>query len=263
MPFCSRMISLRLEGQRICKCSDSVEFVAAPTWAQVRPAVRIDVGVARRCGCLRWLVRANLFCRGRHEAQQKPAPLHDWQRAFLHGNFLTGECCALSRPARGPSRWFADADGGRRYAAFRNLREAADPSYRCCRGSQHHQRRTYVHTAHPRQHGERRPLAAQRHFRQQGWTSVTSFVSLCGRKHSAGFEREFRYLNCNRIRVIRCSYLSGVASLLILRRSEPDLLRPYKAWWYPWSTIIVLLASAAFLLGSVIGLILDEGTKLL
>jgi APA family basic amino acid/polyamine antiporter len=48
-------------------------------------------------------------------------------------------------------------------------------------------------------------------------------------------------------------YLSGFASLLVLRRSEPDLPRPYKAWWYPWSTVLVLLASAAFLLGSVIG----------
>jgi APA family basic amino acid/polyamine antiporter len=48
-------------------------------------------------------------------------------------------------------------------------------------------------------------------------------------------------------------YLSGFASLLILRRNEPDLPRPYKAWWYPWSTVLVLLASAGFLLGSVIG----------
>jgi basic amino acid/polyamine antiporter, APA family len=48
-------------------------------------------------------------------------------------------------------------------------------------------------------------------------------------------------------------YLSGFASLLILRRNEPDLPRPYKAWWYPWSTLLVFLASAGFLLGSVIG----------
>jgi len=48
-------------------------------------------------------------------------------------------------------------------------------------------------------------------------------------------------------------YLSGFASLLILRRSEPHLPRPYRAWWYPWSTVLVLLASAGFLLGSVIG----------
>jgi len=48
-------------------------------------------------------------------------------------------------------------------------------------------------------------------------------------------------------------YLSGFASLLILRRNEPNLTRPYKAWWHPWSTLVVVLASAAFLLGSVIG----------
>ena len=48
-------------------------------------------------------------------------------------------------------------------------------------------------------------------------------------------------------------YLSGFASLLILRRREPDLVRPYKAWWYPGSTLLVVLASTAFLLGSVIG----------
>jgi APA family basic amino acid/polyamine antiporter len=48
-------------------------------------------------------------------------------------------------------------------------------------------------------------------------------------------------------------YLSGFVSLMMLRRKEPDLPRPYKAWWYPWSTVLVLLASAAFLLGSVIG----------
>lgn len=48
-------------------------------------------------------------------------------------------------------------------------------------------------------------------------------------------------------------YLSGFASLLVLRRSEPELPRPYKVWWYPWSTLAVSFASAAFLLGSVLG----------
>jgi APA family basic amino acid/polyamine antiporter len=48
-------------------------------------------------------------------------------------------------------------------------------------------------------------------------------------------------------------YMSGFVSLLVLRRTEPDLPRPYKAWWYPWSTLVVLLASAGFLVGSVIG----------
>ncbi len=48
-------------------------------------------------------------------------------------------------------------------------------------------------------------------------------------------------------------YLSGFLALLVLRKREPALARPHKAWLYPWSTIIVLAASAAFLLGSVIG----------
>ncbi len=48
-------------------------------------------------------------------------------------------------------------------------------------------------------------------------------------------------------------YLPVFASLLVLRRKEPDLPRPYKAWFYPWTTLCVLLASAAFLIGSVIG----------
>lgn len=48
-------------------------------------------------------------------------------------------------------------------------------------------------------------------------------------------------------------YLSGFLSLLVLRRREPHLPRTYKAWWYPWSTLCVLLASIGFLVESVIG----------
>jgi basic amino acid/polyamine antiporter, APA family len=48
-------------------------------------------------------------------------------------------------------------------------------------------------------------------------------------------------------------YISGFVSLLVLRRTEPELPRPYKAWWYPWSTLLIVVASAAFLVGSVIG----------
>jgi basic amino acid/polyamine antiporter, APA family len=48
-------------------------------------------------------------------------------------------------------------------------------------------------------------------------------------------------------------YLSGFLSLLALRRREPHLSRPYRAWWYPWSTVCVLVASIGFLVGAVIG----------
>jgi basic amino acid/polyamine antiporter, APA family len=49
------------------------------------------------------------------------------------------------------------------------------------------------------------------------------------------------------------NYLPVFAALLVLRRREPDLPRPYKVWSYPWTTLCVLIASAAFLIGSVIG----------
>jgi APA family basic amino acid/polyamine antiporter len=48
-------------------------------------------------------------------------------------------------------------------------------------------------------------------------------------------------------------YLSGFCALFALRIREPDLLRPFKAWGYPWTNLGVLLASAAFLVAMVVG----------
>jgi APA family basic amino acid/polyamine antiporter len=48
-------------------------------------------------------------------------------------------------------------------------------------------------------------------------------------------------------------YASGFASLLTLRRREPNLPRPYRTWWYPWSAIFALAVSLGFLFGAVIG----------
>ena len=49
------------------------------------------------------------------------------------------------------------------------------------------------------------------------------------------------------------NYLPVFAALLVVPPMEPDLPRPYQVWIYPWSTLCVLLVSAAFLIGSVIG----------
>jgi APA family basic amino acid/polyamine antiporter len=46
-------------------------------------------------------------------------------------------------------------------------------------------------------------------------------------------------------------YLSGFVALLVLRKREPVLERPFKTWGYPWTTIAVLVASAGFLIASV------------
>lgn len=48
------------------------------------------------------------------------------------------------------------------------------------------------------------------------------------------------------------NYTMAYLSLIVLRRREPDLPRPYRAWGYPWTTVIVLLGSIVFLVGAVI-----------
>lgn len=47
-------------------------------------------------------------------------------------------------------------------------------------------------------------------------------------------------------------YTTGFASLFALRKREPELVRPYRAWGYPWTTLLVLLGSLAFLFGAIL-----------
>jgi APA family basic amino acid/polyamine antiporter len=46
------------------------------------------------------------------------------------------------------------------------------------------------------------------------------------------------------------NYTLSYTSLFVLRRREPQLPRPYRAWGYPWTTGAALMASAVFLGGS-------------
>src|SRR6185503_19199145 len=48
------------------------------------------------------------------------------------------------------------------------------------------------------------------------------------------------------------NYMMAYISIIVLRYREPDLPRPYRAWGYPWTTVIVLLGSIAFLIGAAI-----------
>ena len=48
------------------------------------------------------------------------------------------------------------------------------------------------------------------------------------------------------------NYALSYASLFVLRKREPEMNRPYKAWGYPWSTGIALGASVLFLIGSIV-----------
>lgn len=48
-------------------------------------------------------------------------------------------------------------------------------------------------------------------------------------------------------------YAVSFTSLFVLRRREPELARPYRAWGYPWIPALVLLGAVAFIVGSFFG----------
>ena len=48
------------------------------------------------------------------------------------------------------------------------------------------------------------------------------------------------------------SYSGAFVSLLVLRRREPELRRPYRSWGYPWTTLLVLAGALAMLGGLVV-----------
>ena len=47
-------------------------------------------------------------------------------------------------------------------------------------------------------------------------------------------------------------YAIGIVCLIVLRRREPDLPRPFRAWGWPWSAVVVLAGSLLFLAGAVV-----------
>jgi len=49
------------------------------------------------------------------------------------------------------------------------------------------------------------------------------------------------------------NYTVSFASLFVLRRREPEMVRPYRAWGYPWTTGLALAGSIAFLASAITG----------
>jgi basic amino acid/polyamine antiporter, APA family len=47
------------------------------------------------------------------------------------------------------------------------------------------------------------------------------------------------------------NYALTYTSLFVLRKREPQMVRPYRAWGYPYTTGIALVGSVAFLIGSI------------
>jgi APA family basic amino acid/polyamine antiporter len=52
---------------------------------------------------------------------------------------------------------------------------------------------------------------------------------------------------------LAANYCVCCLALFVLRRREPELPRPFRAWGYPWSAAIVLAGSTAFLIGVLAG----------
>jgi APA family basic amino acid/polyamine antiporter len=48
-------------------------------------------------------------------------------------------------------------------------------------------------------------------------------------------------------------YAVTFASLFVLRRTEPETPRAYRAWGYPWIPGLVLFGALAFIAGNFIG----------
>lgn len=59
------------------------------------------------------------------------------------------------------------------------------------------------------------------------------------------------------------SYIGGFVSLLVLRLREPELPRPFKAWGYPWTILVVLAGNAALLGGIAVGAPLEAAVAAL
>ena len=48
------------------------------------------------------------------------------------------------------------------------------------------------------------------------------------------------------------NYMLSYVSIFVLRRTEPDMDRPYKAWGSPWTSGAALVISAVFLIAALI-----------
>jgi APA family basic amino acid/polyamine antiporter len=53
--------------------------------------------------------------------------------------------------------------------------------------------------------------------------------------------------------LLAVNYFACCLALIVLRRREPALPRPFRAWGYPWSAAVVLIGAAAFLAGAARG----------
>jgi len=52
---------------------------------------------------------------------------------------------------------------------------------------------------------------------------------------------------------LAANYCLACLALIVLRRREPELRRPYHAWGYPWSVWVVMVGGMIFLVAMLVG----------
>jgi basic amino acid/polyamine antiporter, APA family len=52
---------------------------------------------------------------------------------------------------------------------------------------------------------------------------------------------------------LAANYVVCCLALIVLRRREPNCERPFRAWGYPWSAVLVLVGATVFLAGAAVG----------
>jgi APA family basic amino acid/polyamine antiporter len=70
-----------------------------------------------------------------------------------------------------------------------------------------------------------------------------AFLTMVG-----SFERLFSYV----IFVAWIFYALGAAAVIVLRRTQPDVRRPYRVWGYPWVPVAFCIIAAAIVTNTMV-----------
>jgi APA family basic amino acid/polyamine antiporter len=79
-------------------------------------------------------------------------------------------------------------------------------------------------------------------------TLVTTILAI-GLIATGTFQQLVALVSC----FLAANYCICCIALVVLRKREPSLARPFRAWGYPWSAAIVVIGAVIFLIGVLIG----------
>src|SRR5882762_8953427 len=215
---------------------------------------------ARTASChlhRRRLGRRHLFRRGSSPARSRHPACHFRQRFLHHGNLSASESHRALRPADEGHRWKYLCAWLRRRHGIRKTRRSHHPLDHGRIHAELPQRQPTILHAHSLRYELRRVIFPPCHPRQRRRQPTVSLLLstvvgvlfvLISFLSANAFERVIAMLSFFFVANYTLSYFS----LFALRKREPHMDRPYRAWGYPWTTGIALAASVLFLIGSIV-----------